>query len=80
MGDLVPSDEPNVMWIVDADLLQFENGNAFNQTYATPNNTEYQEQIHLKFTQKNHALFSVNYIGHTLLWQISYKHLGNLWH
>ena len=60
MGDLVPSDEPNVMWIVDADLLQFENGNAFNQTYATPNNTEYQEQIHLKFTQKNHAIFSVN--------------------
>ncbi len=60
VGDLVPSDEPNVMWTVDADLLQFENGNAFNQNYSAPNTTEYQEQIHLKFTQKNHAIFSVN--------------------
>ena len=60
VGDLVPSDEPNIMWTIDADLLQFENGNAFNQAYAAPNTTDYQGQIHLKFTQKNHALFRVN--------------------
>ncbi|MCF6318935.1 MAG: hypothetical protein L3J83_06615 [Proteobacteria bacterium] len=60
VGDLVPSDEPNVMWTVDTDLLQFENGNAFNQDYTAPMATNYQGQIHLKFTQKNHALFSVN--------------------
>jgi len=60
VGDLVPSDEPNVMWTVDTDLLQFENGNAFNQGYSAPMTTNYQGQIHLKFTQKNHALFSVN--------------------
>ena len=60
VGDLVPSDEPNIMWTLDTNLLQFENGNAFNQTYTAPNTTDYQGQIHLKFTQKNHALFSVN--------------------
>jgi len=60
VGDLTASELSNVMWTVDADLLQFENGNAFNQTYASPDTTEYQGQIHLKFTQKNHALFSVD--------------------
>ena len=60
VGDLVPSDEPNIMWTIDANLLQFENGNGFNQDYSQPNTTDYQGSIHLKFTQKNHALFSVN--------------------
>ncbi len=60
VGDLVASEQTNVMWTLDAELLQFKNGNAFNQDYTAPETTEYQGQIHLKFTQKNHALFSVN--------------------
>jgi hypothetical protein len=60
VGDLVASEEPNVMWTLDADLLQFQEGNAFNQTYMLPSTTDYQGQIHIKFTQENHALFSVN--------------------
>lgn len=60
VGDLQPSDEDNVMWTVDTDLSQFNNGNTFNQTYSFPTQTNYQATINLKFTQKNHALFSVN--------------------
>ncbi len=60
VGDLVPSDEPNIMWTLDSDLTQFENGNNFNAQYNQPSQTDYDGQISLKFTQKNHALFSVN--------------------
>lgn len=45
---------------LDADLLQFENGNSFNNAYQSPNATDYSGQIHIKFSQKNHAIFSVN--------------------
>jgi len=60
IADLVPSDEENIMWTLDADLNQFENGTSFNSTYQFPTATDYSGQIHVKFTQKNHAIFSVN--------------------
>ncbi len=60
VADLIPSDDTNIMWTVDADLKQFENGNSFNTQYLFPELTEYMGNIHIDFTQKNHALFSVN--------------------
>jgi hypothetical protein len=60
VNDLSPSDEPNIMWTLNADLMQFENGNSFNNDYVFPTQTDYEGQISLKFTQKNHALYSIN--------------------
>lgn len=60
VGELVSSEEPNIMWTLDAGLAQFENGNSFNHEYNSPTQTDYEGQISLRFTQKNHALFSVN--------------------
>jgi hypothetical protein len=60
VADLVPSTEDNVMWTIDAELQQFENGNSFNTQYLFPEITDYMGNIHIEFTQKNHALFSVN--------------------
>ena len=60
VGDLVPSEEQGIMWTLEAGLTQFVNGNAFSQTYSAPNTTDYNKTIKLKFTQKNHATFSVD--------------------
>ncbi|MCB1603140.1 MAG: hypothetical protein KDI59_00695 [Xanthomonadales bacterium] len=60
VNDLSPSNEPNIMWTLNADLMQFENGNSFNNDYIFPTQTNYEGQISLKFTQKNHALYSIN--------------------
>ncbi len=60
VADLVPSNEDNVMWTIDAELQQFENGNSFNTNYIFPVVTDYLGTIHIKFSQKNHALLSVN--------------------
>lgn len=60
VADLVPSDQPNIMWTIDAELQQFESGNSFNTDYILPEVTDYLGSIHIDFTQKNHALLSVN--------------------
>jgi len=60
VNDLVASEEPNIMWILDADLRAFKNGNSFNNDYIAPELSNYNGQIHIKFTQKNHAIFRVN--------------------
>ncbi len=60
VDDLTPSDDANIMWTIDAELTQFENGNSFNTEYTSPETTDYTSKIHIDFTQKNHAIFSVN--------------------
>ncbi len=60
LADLIPSNEPNIMWTLDAEFQQFENGNCINCTYQTPSTTDFNGTIHIDFTQKNHAIVTMN--------------------
>ena len=49
-GDLILSDDPEIMWTLDADLLQFEGGNCMNCDYNPPNTTDFERLISAFFT------------------------------
>jgi len=60
VGGLMPSDDPHVMWDVQAGINLFENGVCFNCQYQTPSVTNFSGSIHLQFNQPNHATISIN--------------------
>jgi hypothetical protein len=60
VGDLVASNDPQVMWDVYATLNVFENGVCFNCEYQSPSITGFTAAIHIQFNQPNHASFNIN--------------------
>jgi hypothetical protein len=59
-GDLIPSDDPEIMWTIDSNLDQFEGGNCLNCDYNFPTQTDFESTIHIDFKHKNYASMSVN--------------------
>ena len=60
LGELAPSDEPDIMWTFDANLEQFEGGSCLNCNYNFPHQTDFESTIHIDFKHKNYASMSVN--------------------
>lgn len=60
LGQLQASQNPNSMWELNADLLEFEGGNSFNNIYSAPTLQEVKHNIHIVFNHLNHAEFSVD--------------------
>ncbi len=59
VGDLIPSEEVNIMWIVDATLNQFSNSNCFN-CEAKGFDLANGGSIQVKFRHKNYASISID--------------------
>ena len=60
VGNLLPSDDPQVMWDVQSHINLFENGVCFNCQYQTPGMADFSGSIHIQFNQANHAHISIN--------------------
>ena len=60
LAPLVKSDDPEVMWTVDVNLVEFENGTCQNCAYQAPNHTDFSSTMQIKFRHKNYASFSIN--------------------
>ncbi len=60
VGQLQPSSKTGVMWELDADLLEFKDGNSLNADYQAPTVLEPERQIHINFNHMSHASFSVD--------------------
>jgi hypothetical protein len=60
LGDLIASDDPEIMWTFDSGLRQFEGGTCHNCEYQAPSGEDSQSVIHIDFKHKNYASFSVN--------------------
>jgi hypothetical protein len=59
-GILIQSDDPGIMWTLEAQLSEFKNGSCIDCDYQAPVNTDFMAHINLTFNQKNHASFSIN--------------------
>ncbi len=60
LGDLIPSDNPEVMWIVESEMMRFENGNCINCDYQSPEGSDSEYSVIFEFKQKNYASVTFN--------------------